>query len=129
MKPYSSPTRIVFSAPGLGSCSLKTTVEASVAVTDSNGITLRLPPGTGSVKPLPRPSRSVIVVCYVAGRQCSPIHRCLVMPVNALADVKDNRCIVGRLPAFRQLPGRDLQRDVLTREGIFVPVYCPIDDA
>ena len=51
------------------------------------------------------------------------------MPANALADVEGiGEAVRGNFPAFRQLPCRDLYRDVLVREVIFVPIYCPIGD-
>ena len=45
-------------------------------------------------------------VLYIPGSELATVHRCLVMPVNALADVDDNGCVVGLFPALRQRPSQ-----------------------
>ena len=45
--------------------------------------------------------QAVKVVLDILGSQLPTVYRRLVMPVNALADVQDNGCVVRRFPAFR----------------------------
>ena len=56
------------------------------------------------------------------------VHRRLVMPVNAPADVEDDRFVVRGFPAFRQLCSHGKRRPVPSTKVLFVPIYCPVLD-
>ena len=127
MKPVSRGD--VSSASLRGSFSLKTTVESSVAVIDSHVAAFIELNWLGSVKPLPRPVITVKVIFNILGRHLSPGHRCLVMPVNALADVDNDRGGVRSFPAFRQIRFHDANSGTyLLVEAKFIPIYSPVPD-
>ena len=72
---------------------------------------------------------AVPVEYYVLGGQFSAIHWCLVMPVNALADVEDIGVRIGLFPALGQRPCYDRKRNVAALEVEYVPIDLPHSDA
>ena len=81
---------IISSANRRGSLSFMTTVHSSVASTDSNEKAASCPRrGLLSVKPTAQPQIAVKVEHDIIGGQLPTVHRCLVVPVDALPDVED----------------------------------------
>ncbi len=62
----------------------------------------------------------------ILGNQFAPVHRCLVVPVNALTDFEDKGQGVGLLEALRQVWFHSRQRSIMRCKTPFVSGYCPV---
>ena len=68
------------------------------------------PSGAGFREAAAQTRHTVIVIYHIIGSQLPTVHRWLIMPVNALADVEDKCCVVGLFPTLRQVPFIERQR-------------------
>ena len=72
---------------------------------------------------------AVEVVHHIIGRELATVHRCLVVPANALAEVEDIGLRVGHVPTFGQSPGEVVDEQELVGEIVHAPVDSPVGDA